>query len=77
MAAGLALELGQTLHSELGLVAEAAVQFRTAAERQIASPLDKLDTLGHLASCYIEQGKKNLWYNLYEMFFKYHIFLIN
>ncbi|XP_047107418.1 40-kDa huntingtin-associated protein [Schistocerca piceifrons] len=55
LSTGLAVELGLALKNDLRRVAEAATQFKLAAQ-QTTSPLDRLSCLGHLASCRIELG---------------------
>ena len=57
LSAGLALELGQALRVDLDRVAEAATQFRHAADLQRNCPLERLNSLGLLATCKIELGK--------------------
>ncbi|KAJ4442952.1 40-kDa huntingtin-associated protein [Periplaneta americana] len=56
LAAGLALELGQALRVDLDRIAEAATQYRHAADLQRNSPLEQLNSLGLLATCKIELG---------------------
>lgn len=57
LAAGLAVELGQALRVDLDRIAEAATQYRHAADLQRNSPLDQLNSLGLLATCKIELGQ--------------------
>lgn len=57
LAAGLALELGQALRVDLDRIAEAATQYRHAADMQRSSPLEQLNSLGLLATCKIELGQ--------------------
>jgi hypothetical protein len=59
LAAGLALELGQALRVDLDRVAEAATQYRRAADLQQNSPLEQLNSLGLLATCKIELGQSH------------------
>jgi hypothetical protein len=59
MAAGLALELGQALRVDLDRIAEAATQYRRAADLQQNSPLEQLNSLGLLATCKIELGQNH------------------
>ncbi|KAJ9589462.1 hypothetical protein L9F63_017323 [Diploptera punctata] len=56
LSAGLALELGQALRVDLDRVAEASTQFRHAADLQRNCPLERLNSLGLLATCKIELG---------------------
>jgi len=56
LAASLAVELGQALRVDLDRIAEAATQYRHAADLQRNSPLDQLNSLGLLATCKIELG---------------------
>jgi hypothetical protein len=59
LAAGLALELGQALRVDLDRIAEAATQYRHAADLQQNSPLEQLNSLGLLATCKIELGQNH------------------
>ncbi|PSN37779.1 Factor VIII intron 22 protein [Blattella germanica] len=69
LAAGIVLELGQALRVDLGRVAEAATQFRHAAELQQNCPLQRLHSLGLLATCQIELGDYDDALNVFNQMF--------